>query len=232
MSWDFSLLRLPPEQFHAREHLGRRAVWLHGWPAEPTGRAAPGALVLGSTQADSVANQAELAARGLGCFRRRSGGGAVLLEPKAQVWIDVLIPREDLLWEADLSKSSLWLGRVWQQALAAAGFDCEVYNGPFEAGAYGALACYASRAPGEVLHEGRKCVGISQRRTRQGARFQTSLLCRWDAAEFAGLFELPEREISQLTKALEQLVTPLPIASDLPAEAKLWADFQKFIAFS
>ena len=234
MPWDFSLLKLPPQQLHELEHPGSRAVWLHGWPIRPTTPAEPtasGVLVLGSTQAASVVNQDELAARGLSCFQRRSGGGAVLLAPQSQIWIDVLIPRDDPLWEADLSQSSLWLGRVWQQTLAAAGLDCEVYEGPFEAGRYGSLACYASRAPGEVLHAGRKCVGISQRRTKQGARFQTSLLCRWDAAEFARLFDLPEGEIRQLAKSLEQLVAPLPIAAEASVEARLWADFQKFIAF-
>ena len=231
MAWDCSRLRLTPEQLHALEHPGSREVWLHDWPVEPDGQAGPGALVLGSTQTASVVNQAELAARGLACFSRHSGGGAVLLAPLSQIWIDVLIPKDDPLWEADLAKSSLWLGRVWQQALAAAGLDCDVYDGPFEAGDFGALACYASRAPGEVLYGGRKCVGVSQRRTKQGARFQTSLLCRWDASEFAGLFDLPEREIRQLATALEQLVTPLPIAVGTPSEASLWAEFQKSIAF-
>ena len=186
--------------------------------------------MLGSSQDPSQVNQAALAARGFSCFQRRSGGGAVLLQPAAQVWLDVLIPRDDRLWEADLAKSSLWVGRVWQQVLAAVGISCEVYDGPFEAGQYGSLACYASRAPGEVLHEGRKCVGISQRRTKQGTRFQTSLLVRWDAAEFAVLFDLPEAEIQRLAVELDQLVGAAPLTPRMQLAAQIGADFQEIIA--
>jgi hypothetical protein len=47
--------------------------------------------------------------------------------------------------------------------------------------------CFAGLAAGEVIVDGAKVVGISQRRTRAGARFQCSVPLRWDAARHAEL---------------------------------------------
>jgi len=94
--------------------------------------------------------------------QRRSGGGAVYLSPHGSVWIDVVLPRSD----------PLWLGDVWVSALAACGVHGEVHHGPAQLGGMAAAACFAGVAPGEVVAGGRKLVGVSQRRTRGGARFQ------------------------------------------------------------
>lgn len=175
-------------------------------------------LILGSSQDIARVDADRLAELGICLFRRRSGGGAVLLKPGSQVWIDVLIPRDDNLWQDDLSKSSLWLGEIWCGVLAQAGFSAEVHPGPHAAGRWGALACYLSRAAGEVLVDGRKCVGISQRRDKQGARFQMSLVCHSDAGEFASLFRLSESERRELELELEQGVLPLAGATTLGAD--------------
>ena len=42
------------------------------------------------------------------------------------------------------------------------------------------LVCFAGIAPGEVLLDGVKLVGLSQRRTRRGARFQCAVNRRFD----------------------------------------------------
>ena len=55
--------------------------------------AAP-AVVLGSTQRDDIVDRAVAAARGLAIARRRSGGGAVLVDATV-VWIDFAIGRDD-----------------------------------------------------------------------------------------------------------------------------------------
>ena len=104
--------------------------------------------------------------------QRRSGGGAVNLSPDGSVWIDVVLPRSDPLWLDDVSRSALWLGDVWVSALAACGVHGEVHHGPAQLGDMAAAACFAGVAPGEVVAGGRKLVGVSQRRTRGGARFQ------------------------------------------------------------
>jgi lipoate---protein ligase len=133
------------------------------------------ALVLGSTQADDVA-----AARSGGdveVARRRSGGGAVWLAPGEQVWVDVVVPAGDPLWDDDVGRAAHWLGDCW--ALVAGG-GSQVWRGPLEGRAEGSVACFAGLGPGEVRRGGSKVVGISQRRTSRLARFQCVAYLRWD----------------------------------------------------
>lgn len=139
------------------------------------------AVVLGSTQridgADAVAD-----ARGLDLARRRSGGGAVLLVPGAQLWVDVVVPAGDPLWEDDVERASWWLGDAWAAALAEAGAgpSTVVHRRGVSDRELGRAACFAALGPGEVEVAGRKVVGISQRRTRAYARFQCVVYVRWD----------------------------------------------------
>jgi lipoate-protein ligase A len=148
----------------------RREVWL----LEPSRTA----LVLGSAQpASSVA--ADVGA--VDVVRRRSGGGAVLLEPGAVLWIDMIMPAGDPLWVDDVGRSSYWLGEVWAAALAACGVEgARVHRGAMVRTEWSGLVCFAGLGPGEVTVGGRKVVGISQRRTRAAARFQCVVLERWD----------------------------------------------------
>jgi lipoate-protein ligase A len=138
------------------------------WVLEPTRPA----LVLGSTQPDDVADHEALAARGIELAHRRSGGGVVLVGPGLGLWVDVLVPRGDPLWDDDVTASFSWLGRAWREALAELGFAAEVHEGRPEGGPYHRLVCIAGVGAGEVVLDGRKVVGLSQRRTRWGARFQ------------------------------------------------------------
>jgi len=160
---------------------------LEGRPADLHGRALPAsvsrridvlvpttsAVVLGSTQAMPETT-------GLEIVRRRSGGGAVLVTPEDPVWVDVDLPVGDPLWSDDVGHSFLWLGEAWAAALAALGLDGEVHCGPFQPGRWGRTVCFAGRGPGEVFVDGAKVVGLAQRRTRAGARFQCAVLLRWE----------------------------------------------------
>jgi lipoate-protein ligase A len=81
-----------------------------------------------------------------------------------------------------------WLGEAWALALADLGHPGgAVHRGGLECGVLGPVVCFAGTGPGEVLVEGEKVVGISQRRTRAGARFQCSVPLRWDARRHAAL---------------------------------------------
>ncbi|MCY3634111.1 MAG: hypothetical protein OXH23_00720 [bacterium] len=156
------------------------------------------ALVLGSAQPDHAAASHEA-----GVVRRRSAGGAVLVAPDDSVWIDVVIGRSDPLWESDVNQAPLWLGEVWAATLASLGVaNGEVFD-RYEPGPWGRLACFTSRGPGEVLVSGSKAVGITQRRTRTTARFQTLLYRRWAPEEFfARLAESSEQlRVALLTAA-------------------------------
>lgn len=133
-------------------------------------------LVLGSGQQPGVA------ARGVPVVQRRSGGGAVWLDPATQVWVDIIVPRTDPRWTDDVSASFDWLGQVWASALVGLGVPSAsvgVHHGPLVRNRWSPLLCFAGVGPGEVLIGHRKVVGISQRRTRQGALFQCGALLEW-----------------------------------------------------
>jgi lipoate-protein ligase A len=137
------------------------------------------AVVLGSTQRDDIVDAEFVAARGLEIARRHSGGGAVLVD-ESVVWIDFVIARDDPLWDDDIARSMQWLGRLWSSALAEVGIDAGVHRGPAVVSALARAICFCGIGHGEVVVDGRKAVGISQRRTRRGARFQSVLHTRRD----------------------------------------------------
>lgn len=151
------------------------------------------ALVLGSTQRPASVDAEALARSGLDLVRRRSGGGAVLVTPDDPLWVDVDLARADPRWDDDVTASFAWLGAAWAGALGELGLDVTVHAGPYEPGRWGGLVCFAGRGPGEVFLGGRKVVGIAQRRTRAGARFQSALARRWDPGPLVELLVAPDR---------------------------------------
>lgn len=152
---------------------GARRVW-----AFTVERAA---VVLGSVQSEADVDVDAVAARGFEVARRRSGGGAVLVEPGAVAWIDVAVPRGDVLWHDDVAVAVEWLGEVWAAGLAELGLaDGQVHRGGLVSSPLAPVVCFAGKGPGEVSVGAEKVVGISQRRTRSAARFQCSVPLLWD----------------------------------------------------
>ena len=157
------------------------------------------ALVLGSTQRvadvdrDALASALEVVGDDVEIAIRRSGGGAVLLEPGNGVWIDLLIPRTDPSWSEDISRSFRWLGAAWVAALGDLGIESVAgHDGPLACGAYGRRVCFAALGAGEVTVAGAKAVGLSQRRTRAGARFQSVCYGAWHPGPLAALGVEPD----------------------------------------
>lgn len=157
------------------------------------------AVVLGSAQDQATLDPDALARSGRQLARRRSGGGAVLLDPGAQVWVDVVVPAGDPLWDDDVCRASWWLGEAWVASLggsaARAGSGDEpafdVHRGRVTDREASRVACFAAVGPGEVLRGTAKVVGISQRRTRHWARFQCVAYRAWDPADLVGLLAPP-----------------------------------------
>jgi lipoate-protein ligase A len=150
-------------------------------------------LVLGSTQPTELVAGRVLRQRGVELARRRGGGGAVFLRPADHLWLDAWIPRDDPLWDRDVSRAAEWAGAWWSGALEALGTrGLEVHTGRSVPGELGELVCFAGRGPGEVLHAGRKVVGLSQWRSREGALFSSCVYDRWDPVGLVELLDIDD----------------------------------------
>ena len=162
--------------FHAMELPYERALW---WCNVETPT-----VILGSTQSVDDVNQNSADESGVLVSRRRSGGGAVFVHPSDSVWIDITISRDDPLWKDDVAQSMLWLGELFVEALSP-WVQGNVYRNSFSTGIDGRVVCFASSSPGEVFVGANKLVGISQRRGREGARFQCVLYRHWRPSEWS-----------------------------------------------
>ena len=93
-------------------------------------------------------DQEACAAAGVEVVRRRSGGGAVLVDPSSLVWVDLVVAATDPLWSADVGRSMWWVGEAWAKALEGAGFgDLSVWKGPMLRSAWSSLVCFAGLGP-------------------------------------------------------------------------------------
>ena len=191
--WKIDRQRGSAREFHSRrpDDVGGRSVWIFEVDAP--------ALALGSSQPISDVDDVVAARLGVDVFRRHSGGGAVLMAPRTCVWIDIVLPVGDPLWTADVSLAPMWLGEVWASALGAVGAgDGEVHRGAMVRPPLAGVICFAGVAPGEVSLAG-KTVGISQRRTRDVARFQSIALLEWDPSAHRSLLGPGIRRVGAAT---------------------------------
>jgi lipoate-protein ligase A len=135
----------------------------------------------------------------------------VLVEPGGLVWVDVLVPADDPLWEADVGRAFAWLGHAWAGALSDVGVrGARPHAGPLVTTAWSSLVCFAGLGPGELVVEGAKVVGMCQRRTRAGALFQCAALLDWQPARLLDALVLADddrrraaEELGGLARALE-----------------------------
>lgn len=173
------------------------------------------ALVLGSAQRDDVVDTDALARDGVPLVRRRSGGGAVLLEPGSVVWIDLAVPAGTPGWPDDVRASMVAAGDVWAAALGLPGLHVHASMDPT---AWSPLVCFAGLGPGEVVTAGgAKLVGLSQRRTRHGARIQGLVHRRALVVRSAGYIAAPRRPSGAPPEAATLRADPGALASRLAA---------------
>ena len=176
-SWKLHTEHVSAGEQHGRDLVSERGVW--------DVRVTQTALVLGSRQDASLLNVDQCGCNNVEVVRRRSGGGIVFLAPGEHVWLDVVVPRGDVLWSDDVAQASWWLGDVWVQTLHSLGMsDVSVHRETLSSDAWGDLLCFAGVGPGEVVQQGNetpsKVVGMSQRRTREYARFQCTIYTKWN----------------------------------------------------
>lgn len=128
-------------------------------------------LVLGRSQPLSVFDQEKILDA---LYRRRRGGGGIVLLQPDDIWIDWWIPSADERWHPDVHQSSMMVGRWWQEALSdQVKDDFTVHDGSLEGDPSIRVACFAGRGPGEVFLEGKKVVGVTQWRVREGIFLST-----------------------------------------------------------
>jgi lipoate-protein ligase A len=172
-------------------------------------------LVLGSSQRDEAVDWDRVEQRGAEVVRRRSGGSAVLVEPGAAVWVDVTIPPGDPRWVNDVGRAFHWLGDAWVEVLAAAGVECEWYDGPMRKAPWSDRVCFAGLGPGEVTVGGRKVVGMSQRRTREGVLFQCCAALRWEPERLLDLLALSDGERARGAAELADVAAGIGAGTDV-----------------
>ena len=209
------------------ERWGDAAVLHASWPTvevSPERRAVgvcrvPGpSVVLGSTQPATVVDAGRAARAGVAVARRRSGGGAVLVGPDDPIWVDVWLPADDPLWSEDVGQAFDWLGDTWAAALHGVGLRGLVpHPGPMSSTRWSNLVCFGGVGRGEVVAgDGRKVVGLAQRRNRSGALFHGACVIRWDPATLVDLLSLPSAERDPAT---DELGSAAAGVADLAAEA-------------
>jgi lipoate---protein ligase len=190
LSWNVRRFAESVSTFHSRVPTSEdfvRSVWVNSAPVV--------GLALGSTQSLSVVR----VDAGIDVVRRRSGGGAVLVVPDEMVWIDVLVSAIDPLWSDDVGRSFEWVGSCWASVVGGAAV---IHSGAQMASTWSRLVCFAGLGPGEVTVLGRKVVGISQRRTRAGARFQCAIHVAFDPARLPALLAMEPADRVELTAHL------------------------------
>jgi hypothetical protein len=131
----------------------------------------------------------------------------VLVGPGLVAWVDVFIPTGDPLWDDDVGRATWWLGQAWADALGTTGIGAvEVRRGGLRRSPWSSRVCFAGTGPGEVTLEGRKIVGVSQRRTRLGALFQCAVAASWDPAALLDVLALDGAERAVAAAELADVV--------------------------
>ncbi len=172
-------------------------------------------LVLGSSQSDDAVAWDRVRERNVEVVHRRSGGSAVLVEPGAAVWVDVTIPAGDRWWDHDVGRAFHWLGAAWAEVLIAGGVPARWHDGAMQRTPWSPWVCFAGLGPGEVTVGGRKVVGLSQRRTREGALFQCCATLRWEPDRLLDLLALDNADRAQATADIAGVATGLGPDIDL-----------------
>lgn len=163
------------------------------------------AVVLGSTQPDSVVDRRRVVAAGMSVARRRSGGGAVLVTEEGPLWVDVWVPAGDPLWHPDVGRAFDWLGAAWVSALrrcGTAGLSVRGRSGVVGT-RWSTLVCFGGVGRGEVTaDDGCKVVGLAQRRNRDGSWFHGACVLRWDPVPLVRVLALPGPEREEASSEL------------------------------
>lgn len=219
--WEVSTSSGQAEAFHNRVPAETSAgngvahqLWIHHLPAP--------ALVLGSTQPDELVRRARAETDGIEVCRRRSGGGLVFINPETDCWIDAIVPRSSPIWDDDVGRAFHWLGELWAKVLTEIDTDLRADVSVARSSTtseLGRVWCFADLGHGEVSLYGSKVVGLSQRRTRNWARFQGLLLGAWPGDQLLPYVDLERLVADDPRRYLDaELLRPGLVQAGFPAQ--------------
>ncbi len=160
-------------------------------------------VVLGSSQPD------ELIARDatIDVVRRRGGGGAVFVDPKQTIWIDLWLPAASSLVR-DVRGLLIGVGEHLRSVLASRGVDGLRIVEPTGQVAQ-SVACFAALGFGELVDStGRKLLGLTAWRSRDGALVQSAVYRARDH-RLPEILSLDDTERTALGRVLDDEVTDL-----------------------
>jgi len=229
LTWRVHNVHTTASEQHGRDLPAERSVWNVDITTP--------AVVLGSRQTEAELDRDACVNAGTEIVQRRSGGGMVYLSPGKQLWLDVVIPKDDRLWIDDVGRAAWWLGEVWLAAIkslaTAEKMDVYVHRQDLVRGKYGDLVCFSGAGPGEVMTlddagNPAKIVGISQRRTRDLARFQCTMYLQWETVlsqQFGQLLSDPNATLVEMQSNLEHSVMPLSKVSSGSTASDVLAAF-------
>lgn len=182
------------EEFHHRDVPIVDDVRL--WWFEPSRPA----VVLGSTQSSEIVDSERCRQRGVDVVARRSGGGLVYVSNTHTMWADVIVPSGHSCWHGDIGRASEWIGEVWLSTLSH--LNPTIHRGAMVSSPWSRTICFAGRGPGELFDRaGSKMVGISQRRTRDWARFQCAVSLRWEPESLLELLRVDDLTAADIIDA-------------------------------
>lgn len=190
---------------------------------------APPALVIGSGQRLETVDEEACRRAGLEVVRRGSGGGAVRCDGRV-LGVDVALPAGHPLALDDIAEAYAWVGRAWVDALAAIGVEAALVA-PADARAQGAgrreaarAACWAGISPYEVLTaDGRKLVGLAQRRRRGAVLHQAAVACAGRPGDVLELLRLAPDVHAEAATALARTAALADVAPGLATPEAAWA---------
>jgi lipoate-protein ligase A len=215
------------ERATAAELLARADDWLEQTRADGELRAGwsrptDAVLVLGSAQRVTGPRPS---------LRRSTGGGAVSCDDH-YLMLDIVLPRGHPLVIDDVGQSYRWLARGLQAALEARGAALravtprEAAKLPVAERAAARLACFAGTGSYElVTRDGRKLVGLAQRRRGGAALLQAAAYVAPPRLDVAARLGLPRDQEERLRERLVRIATLDEVApgfaDDPPAAAEL-----------